>query len=580
MIMKNLLKYIIPSLFVGALMGWWISSFVLTNQENPEPVQGKDESEASIYTCSMHPQIRQAETGLCPICEMDLIPLEENTSNDPLVLEMTDAAVKLANIQTTKVGEYGVSEASTLRLSGKVAADESRRASQVTHLPGRIEKLYVRFTGATIQKGQKIADIFSPEMVAAQRELIEAKKLESTHPELLQAAQQKLRYWKINAEQIQQIENTGIVQDVFSIYADANGVVDNRRVSVGDYVKQGAVLYDIMDLKQVWVLFDAYERDLGRFRLGDKIDFSTTALPEREFSGRINFIDPVINPETRVASLRVEVSNARTTLKPGMLVTGNLRQNIGNTGKLLIPKSAVLWTGKRSVVYVLVPETSVPSFQYREIELGNRLGSQYEVIKGLEPGEEVVTNGAFTIDASAQLNNQASMMNKTVSIDGQEPDNSLPDYSAAIPAAVKIQLEAVYTAYLSLKDVLVATDSVLAPQVAKQLLGYLKEVDVDVLDEPAKSYWSEQTRALASHLDKLNQAVKIEPQREQFSFVSNLLIEMIQVLGHGESTYYIQHCPMAFNDQGADWLSTEETIRNPYFGDKMLKCGILESVLN
>jgi Cu(I)/Ag(I) efflux system membrane fusion protein len=121
---------------------------------------------------------------------------------------------------------------------------------------------------------------------------------------------------------------------------------------------------------------------------------------------------------------------------------------------------------------------------------------------------------------------------------------------------------------------------VLAPQVAKQLLGYLKEVDVEVLDEPAKSYWSEQTRALASHLDKLNQAVKIEPQREQFSFVSNLLIEMIQVLGHGESTYYIQHCPMAFNDQGADWLSTEETIRNPYFGDKMLKCGILESVLN
>ena len=145
----------------------------------------------------MHPQIKQNEPGDCPLCGMDLIPLEENTSNDPLVLEMTNEAVKLANIQTSIVGETAGQSGKTIRLSGKVQPDERLASSQVAHVPGRIEKLFVSFTGEQVNKGQKIATLYSPELITAQRELLEALKLQTLNPELVEAARNKLRYWKI-----------------------------------------------------------------------------------------------------------------------------------------------------------------------------------------------------------------------------------------------------------------------------------------------------------------------------------------------------------------------------------------------
>ena len=163
-------------------------------------------SEEQIWTCSMHPQIQQNEPGDCPLCGMDLIPLEENSSSDPLVLEMTNAAVKLANIQTTIVGEEVGQSGKTIRLSGKVQTDERLASSQVAHVPGRIEKLYVTFTGEQVSKGQKLADIYSPDLITAQRELLEALKLQSLNPNLVEAARNKLRFWKISNNVITDIE--------------------------------------------------------------------------------------------------------------------------------------------------------------------------------------------------------------------------------------------------------------------------------------------------------------------------------------------------------------------------------------
>lgn len=575
-----MLKYIIPSLLIGTTVGWGINSLFFSSAETDSKMSVEhDHGAEQIYTCSMHPQIRQPEPGICPICEMDLIPLGENSSNDPYVLEMTEAAAQLANIRTTRVGMGTTGSTNALRLSGKVAADESRRASQVSHLPGRIEKLYVRYTGAEIKAGQKLADIYSPDLITAQRELLEAKKMTGFNADLLEAARQKLRYWKLSEDQITEVETKGSIQETFSIYAETSGIVDQRRVSVGDYVNRGAVLFDVLNLSTVWVLFDAYERDLDQFRRGDRIQFTTPAFPERVFSGRISFIDPLIDPQTRVATLRVEVSNTGGRLKPGMLVRGSWEKSRGGESALMVPESAVLWTGTRSVVYVKVPNAEVPSFEYREVELGDRIGDQYQIRSGLEVGDDVVVNGAFTIDAAAQLNNQASMMNTAVRIKGTEGMMATVDFTGETPSEFKKQLDKLVSTYLSVKEALVQTDSTAAKNAGLALQRELSALNASGLPPEANAFWQEKAKAITAHLESFLAAADIEKQRRQFAFFSNLLIEAVKALGHQQGTYYVQHCPMAFDDEGADWISSEEEIRNPYFGDRMLKCGLVELVL-
>ncbi|MCI5083228.1 MAG: efflux RND transporter periplasmic adaptor subunit, partial [Saprospiraceae bacterium] len=371
--MKSNIKIIITAIIaiaIGLVAGYFIfgnkkNNNIPTQTHNHEAEAIQTSADAEIWTCSMHPQIRQNEPGDCPICGMDLIPLDENTSNNPLVLEMTNEAVKLANIQTTIVGEANTKTGKTIRLSGKIQPDERLASSQVAHVPGRIEKLYVSFTGEQVNKGQKIATLYSPELVTTQRELLEALKLKDLNPDLIEAARNKLRYWKIGESAIQQIEQEGKIQENFTVYADESGIVTNRRVSVGDYVKQGEPLFDLMNLRKVWVLFDAYEEDLSSISIGDKIEFTTPSIPNKTFNTTVTFIDPIINANTRVASIRTEVNNSRGTLKPEMLVYGTLQKKSGSSSQITVPKSAVMWTGQRSVVYIKVPDANVPSFEFR-----------------------------------------------------------------------------------------------------------------------------------------------------------------------------------------------------------------------
>ena len=534
------------------------------------------------YTCSMHPQIRQNEMGICPICEMDLTPLDANTSDDPLVLQMTEEAVKLANIETTVVGGRGRSRKATgktIQLSGKVQADERLASSQVAHIPGRIEKLYVSFTGEQVRKGQKVADIYSPSLITAQRELLEALKLQDLSPGLVKAARNKLRFWKIGDATINAIEQKGVIQETFPLYADASGIVTNRRVAVGDHLMEGAPLFDLMNLGKVWVLFDAYEGDLSNINVGDQVEFTAASIPNKTFKTRITFIDPMLDPSTRTAAVRTEVSNRSGQLKLEMFVEGEVQQKAAPTTtkktELSVPKSAVLWTGKRSVVYVKVPDTEVPSFQFREVELGASMGNSYQINKGLEAGEEVVTYGSFTIDAAAQLNNQASMMNKNVQIKKEKSD-AVPNFQADTPTQFKEQLNKLANAYIQLKDAFVETNATTAATAAEAVVAAIDAMDETVLKEEAYIYWMEQFDALAAHTAKIVNLQKVEAQRKQFNYVSDALINSIEAFGTAGKALYVQHCPMAFNNTGADWIASEEEIQNPYFGDKMMRCGLVK----
>lgn len=586
--MRSNIKIIVTAIIailIGLLAGYLIfgsdkNVSGSTDTPNQEDDITQDLAESKIWTCSMHPQIRQNEPGDCPICGMDLIRLEENTSNNPLVLEMTDEAVKLANIQTSILGEDDARVNGTIRLSGKIQADERLASSQVTHIPGRIEKLHVSFTGERVIKGQKIATLYSPEMITAQRELLEAIKLKDLNPDLIEAARNKLRYWKIGESSIEQIEQGGEIRENFTVYADESGIVTNRRVSVGDYVKRGEPLFEMINLNRVWVLFDAYEEYLSSIAIGDRIEFTTPSIPGRTFKTKVSFIDPLINSNTRVASIRTEVNNSSGVLKPEMLVYGMLQKQSTVVGLISVPKSAVMWTGKRSVVYIKVPDAIIPSFEFREIEIGEAIGKNYQVINGLAAGDEVVTYGSFTIDAAAQLNNQTSMMNRNVSVQDKGQSETLPDYTGSTTQIFKEQLFATTRSYLDVKDALVSTDEVRAKEAADQLMTSLSHIDMTLIEGDAHEFWMDLHRAINDHSSGIIKASGIDEQRKHFDFLSQSIIKSAKVFGIGDSILYIQHCPMANENTGAYWLSNERKIRNPYYGNKMLTCGLIKDSIS
>ena len=405
------IQYILYGLFLigGLILGRLFFHSPATTEADHSPTS--NEVRTQVWTCSMHPQIRRNEPGKCPICAMELIPVNQpgQTNVDQTAIHFNPEAAQLANLMISKVTrEAAIKE---IRMFGKVQADERLIQSQVAYFPGRVEKLFVSYTGETVSRGQVLATIYSPELITAQQELLEARRTKEAQPEIFEAAKEKLRQWKLTDNQIDKILRSELVQTNLDVVSTSSGMVKSRKVNTGDYISQGMVLYEIADLSQVWLLFDAYENDLPFLKKGDKLSFTIEAIPGTDYSGTISFIDPVIDPSTRVTRVRVELGNTDGKLKPEMFATGIVNANFGkHQEELVIPRSAVLWTGKRSVVYVKQPGTD-PLFKLREIELGPVLGNTYVVTGGLSEGEEIVTEGAFSVDAAAQLEGKASMMN-------------------------------------------------------------------------------------------------------------------------------------------------------------------------
>ncbi len=405
-------------LLAGFFLGWLLFSGGDRKQASQQTSSVEDAhdhgAEPAIWTCSMHPQIRMEEPGKCPICGMDLIPLQTTGSGDasidPNAIQLSAEAAALASVQTTVVSRQD--PVKEVRLYGTIQVDERLSQSQTSHVSGRIEKLFVTFTGENVRRGQPLATIYSPELLNAQQELIEAVKMQDLQPALLEAVREKLRLWKLTDEQIARIEQSGKVSPLIDVVATTSGIVIAKNVNQGDYVNTGTVLFDVANLSQVWALFDAYESDLPFLKVGDRVAYTLESLPGKTFSGRISFINPILDPATRTAKVRVETANPRMELKPEMYANAHIQASLKQyNNEVVIPKSAVLWTGKRSIVYVKQPDTETPAFLLREIELGPSLGDAFVVLSGINDGDEIVTNGAFTIDASAQLAGKRSMMN-------------------------------------------------------------------------------------------------------------------------------------------------------------------------
>lgn len=589
--MKKILIYV-GILAIGLLLGWFLFGGSSNNETNPNHDTIQETNK--MWTCSMHPQIMQQEAGNCPICGMDLIPAT-STSEGLRVdqFKLTENAMALANIQTSVVGN-GKIEDNTIKLSGKIAENEEANAVQVSYFSGRLEQLNVSFTGEEVQKGQLLATIYSPELYAAQQELIIAASLKESQPELYKAVRNKLKLWKLSESQINKIEETGKVKENFPVYANVSGTVSEKLVAQGDYIKQGQSLLKIANLSTVWANFDVYENQINLFKKGQDITITTNTSANKEFKGNVDFIDPVLDTRTRTIKLRVVLNNKSDVFKPGQFVEGKIKGITSNKGQVLaIPSTAVLWTGERSVVYVK-PNPDQPVFEMREITLGNQIGDNYEVLEGLNNGDEIVTNGAFTVDAAAQLQGKKSMMNKEGKrvMTGHEghlgmeetASKNVEKYSKGservkVSVAFQNQLKAVFDDYIKLKDAFVKEDSNNVIIESKRLLDKLSKVEMKlVTDKEAQKHWMSLEKEIKIAATLILNTAKIKRQRNNFKSLSLGLTNAIEVFGINEKVYH-QFCPMADNNNGAFWLSKEKKVINPYFGSVMLNCGEVKQVI-
>jgi len=586
-------KYIIyfGLVVVGLVAGWFL--FGNSSNEQTEHNHSEMAETNQMWTCSMHPQIMLLEAGDCPICGMDLIPAETTAmglSADQF--KLSENAMALANIQTSVVGESAM-ENSGIKLSGKIVENEEANAVQVSYFSGRIEKLNVNFTGEKIRKGQLLATVYSPELYAAQQELITAISLKESQPALYKAVRNKLKLWKLSDSQINQIEASRKVQENVPIYATVSGTVSKKLVEQGDYIKQGQPLLKIANLNTVWANFDVYENQIDLFKKGQNISITTNAYPKKKFKAKVNFIDPILDATTRTVKLRAVLNNTNNDFKPGMFVKGVLKRRELSSMKMLlkIPASAVLWTGVRSVVYVK-PNANEPIFEMKEIVLGAKFGDYYEVIEGLNSGDEIVTNGTFTVDAAAQLQGKKSMMNKeggkTMTgheghLGMMEPMSSMDTHSnmnerMKVSKEFQNQLKKVFDRYITLKNGLIEDNSEEVAKDAKKLLTDLSKVDMKLLNMDAHSNWMPLEKVLKTAANSISNSRDIAAQRKQFKQLSKHLTTAIELFGINAEIYQ-QFCPMADNNKGAHWLSKEEKVFNPYFGQSMLKCGEVKQVI-
>ncbi len=609
---KNILK-IVGILFIGLLLGWML--FGGSDAPTDTHDHTAEQEAGTTWTCSMHPQIRQSEPGQCPLCGMDLIPVATNdVGADPNSLQMSENALKLANVQTMIVGTSAANK--ELRLNGKVQVDERKLYTQSTHIPGRIESLRINFTGENVNRGQTLAMVYSPDLVTAQEELLQAYSIKNSQPELFDAAKQKLKNWKIGESTINKIISSGKTIQQFPITADVSGIVTAKKVDLGDYVNRGMPIYEIADLSSLWVLFDVYESDMAWVKVGDKVSYTIQSVPGEMFEGIISFVDPLINAKTRVATARVEIKNVGNKLKPEMFASGVIKNKVSKTAsqEIVIPKSAIMWTGERSIIYIKNNSDTGGNFTLREVTLGPSLGDTFVIKSGLEPGEEIVVNGTFTVDAASQLAGKPSMMNvdggkavtghanhgksqegeasnemqdqsKTnkngskLSITEKAADHSKMNKRIKVSNEFQNQLNNVFQKYIDLKEAFANDNATIAQKSASELLKLIGKVDMKLLtNNNAHNHWMAITKEISTSAVAIEKNIDINIQRGHFKHLSAHLIKAVKLFGINKKVYE-QFCPMADDNNGAYWLSLSEKINNPYFGAKMSKCGNTESII-
>jgi Cu(I)/Ag(I) efflux system membrane fusion protein len=367
------------------------------------------------YTCPMHPSVISDRPGACPVCGMALVrktgPIEiskdELTTIESVTLSPTQRV--LANVQTVPVRRRALSK--EINAVGVVDVAEPLQATVSARFRGRIEKLHVDFTGKNVQRGQPLFELYSPDLVSAQQDYLlasqalknatESQGQQNTEVQrrLLAAAGQRLQiHFGMTESQLENIEKKERIQSTLTFFSPITGTVISKQIQEGQYVDEGTVLYQLVDLSKVWVYLDVYEKDIQFIHLGQRTLMTTDAYPGEVFEGSVTFVDPLIQSETRTIRVRTEFENPKGKLKPNMFIKARISSQLKNS--LVLPSSAILTTGKASVVWV---EVKANTFEPRYVIVGWSTDDFTEILDGVHEGELVAAAGGFLIDSESAL---------------------------------------------------------------------------------------------------------------------------------------------------------------------------------
>jgi Cu(I)/Ag(I) efflux system membrane fusion protein len=405
--MKN--KYIIIIIAVLLFAGFilYFSTAVLLKTPAKNTIAGSSERQNASGHEGHIPDTKGSEAKPETAEEQETPTIEIPPDKQQLI------GVKIAQVSVRPLQKV-------IRTVGRIEYDERKIATVNTKIEGWIEKLYVDYTGRYVKKGEPLAEIFSPELIATQQEFINAfrwttqnkgnkgdfsdenisRMLARDAEAIVEASRQRLRLWDISEEQIKKIEVTGRPIRTITLYSPVSGYVTQKMAVQGMKVMPGEKLFDVADLSSLWVIADIYEYELSLVRLGQKAKITLSYFPDKEFFSQINYIYPSISGTTRTAKVRFEIANSGGQLKPQMFTNIEIKINLGK--KLAIPDDAVIDTGTRQVVYV---DKGEGYFEPREVMLGMSVEGFREVIKGLKSGEKIAASATFLIDSEAQLKN-------------------------------------------------------------------------------------------------------------------------------------------------------------------------------
>ena len=357
--------------------------------------------QADYYTCSMHPNIRQSTPGKCPICGMTLTLVTAAEDTTETTTDMPTVRLKKGQINHFKATLYKVERKQLhkqVRMLGSVLQSEEKESSIPIRVAGRVEKVYVQSTGSLITTGDAIVDIYSPQLITAGEEYL----VVANNKRLLVEAENKLKLWGIKSWQYKLWRKRNKIPNHITLYSPLSGIVKKRYALVGRYFKEGAKLFDIHDLSKVWVELDVYEQDINLVKTGQEVSLKFIALPNTVINGTIDFISPFLNKASRTLKIRATIDNKDGKLKPGMIADATLHVDIEGD-PIVVPRVAVIDTGKRKVVWVKVADEERHVYQARVITSGYQTSEYIEITSGVEVGEEVVLDGNFLLDAQAQL---------------------------------------------------------------------------------------------------------------------------------------------------------------------------------
>ena len=590
----------------------------------------------AVYTCPMHPNIRQPSAGRCPICDMELAPAPSGSdSGDKISVMIPQAKRRLANIQTAIATlELVTTELHTI---GSIEVDESRQATIASYIDGRIERLFADYTGVSVNAGDHLAVVYSPQLYAAQIEYVESgralakmtpstlKIIRETQIKLVANSRHKLVELGMTTEQLAELDKTGIAQSRLTIYSPIGGTVTSKMTQEGKYIKAGEPIYQIADLSTVWLVLKLYPEDASRIRFGQTVQAEIASKPGTILQGRVAFIDPLVNTTSRTVGVRVEFDNTNKELRPGDYARATIEIPIGSSGdvydqelagkwispmhpqvirdtpgdcpicgmklvstkeygfsdtpvdqpkSLSIPRSAVLLAGDNSVVYV---ETAPGRFEIRRVTLGTLLRNRAIILSGISAGEKVATSGNYLIDSQMQIvGNPVSVINATVvnMISAKNLPLQFDQWSArGITGDAGEQLEQLYLAYFDIKQTLTSDKTP-----TKTSIDTLNAMSTALVSSDATG-WTDEEKELLSGISQHSQnlhELSLAKARLEFKWISQSITPLATMVRgtNNPQPFYHFYCPMVKEGQG-DWLQNNDRLANPFYGAEMLRCGDL-----